>query len=654
MKVSYLILILCWLSASSSAFEVLPDKELKRLLKEVDVDHDEKITVDDAKRSPLKFKVETVDGKDIMLEGVYPLSNLLQELKLGEDTKKKEISIPLERIYENPVDRISRSIKEMYWDGLTRQIDSKSLDQVLTDSKIPHGEYRYLYVPSSDPEGLKFYQQMAKDRPDLKMKVIKLPEKFSREFVNSLSNKHGLLSLGLKRKNGKLTPIPYVVPGGRFNELYGWDSYFHILGLLQSNRVGLAQDIVDNFLYEVRHYGKILNANRTYYLTRSQPPFLTSMIRAVYERLPKNPESKRWLKEATEVAFIEYQNIWMGKERLTNLGLSRYAGFAEGVPPEVEKGHFDSVLMPFAQKYNLSIEKFISKYDAGEIKEERLNEFFQHDRAVRESGHDTTYRWRVGKEDRCADFVTVDLNSLLYKYELDFAYLTKFELGDKLQNYSSKDFLKISQKRKELIRKLFWNNKKKIFFDYNWKNKFQGDYLSATSLYPLWAYEPAFPESKILDQKEALDLVQSVLKELETHGGITATSLASLKKHGDRDHARQWEYPNGWAPHQMLVWQGLINYGFKSEAQRLIYKWLYLITRNAMDYNGTIPEKYDVVGMSHQVFAEYGNVGTKFSYITKEGFGWMNASYLEGIRLLDPKRLTQLHRLMTPSELKNK
>jgi alpha,alpha-trehalase len=101
----------------------------------------------------------------------------------------------------------------------------------------------------------------------------------------------------------------------------------------------------------------------------------------------------------------------------------------------------------------------------------------------------------------------------------------------------------------------------------------------------------------------------------------------------------------------MLIWQGLLNYGFTEDGQRLIYRWLYTITRNAVDYNGTIPEKFDVVKRSHQVFAEYGNVGTEFEYITREGFGWMNASYQVGLSLLDPALKVELAQLSPPEGL---
>ena len=110
----------------------------------------------------------------------------------------------------------------------------------------------------------------------------------------------------------------------------------------------------------------------------------------------------------------------------------------------------------------------------------------------------------------------------------------------------------------------------------------------------------------------------------------------------------QWDFPYGWAPHQMLVWQGLIDYGYDNIARRLAYKWLYTITQNAVRYNGTIPEKFDVEQRTHDVLAEYGNVGSAVSSLTKDGFGWTNASYEVGLNILTPDLVDALNRLVPP------
>jgi len=149
--------------------------------------------------------------------------------------------------------------------------------------------------------------------------------------VRRLDGRHGVLTLGLRRDlSAAIEGLPFDVPGGRFNEMYGWDCYFIVLGLLHDGYYSLAQSIADNVAYEIRHYGHVLNANRTYYLTRSQPPFLTSMARAVYERLPKDRKSKHWLQGVMEEAIREYRDVWVGPDlRHTQRSLSLCATVSE-------------------------------------------------------------------------------------------------------------------------------------------------------------------------------------------------------------------------------------------------------------------------------------------------------------------------------------
>ena len=131
-------------------------------------------------------------------------------------------------------------------------------------------------------------------------------------------------------------------------------------------------------------------------------------------------------------------------------------------------------------------------------------------------------------------------------------------------------------------------------------------------------------------------------------GGIVGSTEESRGPISEDRPQTQWDYPFGWSPQQMLTWIGLKNYGYTKLARELAYKWLYTITVNAYNYNGTIAEKYDVVSRSSQVFAEYGNVGTKYSYITRQGFGWTNASYVVGLTFLAKKLIADLDRLIPP------
>lgn len=618
---------------------------LDSLVYDEDTDDDKRITIDDphiegTDRGDKRFWVKAGNNNLYEVSGTYFLSNLLQELKHAEETGKDSTLLSKEKIFEPPADRISRMIREYYWDGLTRRIDEKGLTKILEDDKTKTVDgFKYVYVPPADNLAYNYFSDIAKKYP--KTKIVKLTDKVTGDYVRNLDGHHGLLTLSLKKSDGEIESIPFVVPGGRFNEMYGWDSYFITLGLLQDNRIELAQSMVDNFVYEINHYGKILNANRTYFLTRSQPPFLTSMIRAIVEHLPKNSATKEWLRKSLEAAIKEYTEVWMGKDHFTSIGLSRYFDIGYGIPPEVEPDHFDEDLVRYAKKHNMDVQTFEQAYKSGKIKEPDLDKYFIHDRAMRESGHDTSYRLI----DVCANLTTVDLNSLLYKFETDIAVLIKQKFGgsfttSKGKVYKDSDWLERSEKSKELINEYLWNEKKGMFFDYNFVEMKQTGYVAATAFYPLWA--------GLASNEQAALTVKNILPLLEFEGGIAGSTEKSRGPISEEHPLRQWDYPFGWAPHQMLVWQGLLNYGYEKEAQRLIYRWIYTITSNAVKYNGTIPEKFDVVNRSHNVFAEYGNVGTKFAYITREGFGWTNASYQVGLSFLSASLRDQLNNLIPP------
>lgn len=651
--------------------------ELARLLDAEDTDGDKRITVSD--ESDEAFELEGRDGRRYAIEGTYALSNLLQEISLALDAGGPVIEVDARRIWEPPTRRIARSIRELYWDALTRRIDGDHLGAILADEKVASGSSRhFLFVPSDDPTALRYFCSVATERPDLQLQVEELPAAITPEWVRSLDPergavggatpdpcdraipssrlpaRHGLLVLGLRdHPGGGKAGVPFVVPGGRFNEMYGWDSYFEALGLLVDGRVDLARAMVDNFVYQIRHYGKILNANRTYYLTRSQPPFLTSMISAVYRDLPQEAARLEWLRTSILAAIREYEEVWMGDARLTETGLSRYFGSGRGAPPEVEPGHFAAVFARFAAAAGADVGEIERSYRTGELASAELDRYFVHDRCMRESGHDTTYRWDRGDGNRCADFVTVDLNSLLHKAEVDIARIVRDQFADRLVREdgtvetSAKWYERARRRRAAMLRYL-WDESRGMFFDYDLETGSRFPYVSATTLYPLWAWNRDDPASRLLSDQRARRLVASALPLLEAPGGVAASSLESRGGVSERRPQRQWDYPHGWAPHQMLVWQGLRNYDLEEVADRLTYAWLYAITINAVRYNGTVPEKLDVVRRSHRVFAEYGNVGTDFDYITREGFGWMNASYQVGLAALPAPLRSMLDRLVPP------
>ncbi|NER18124.1 trehalase family glycosidase [Spongiivirga citrea] len=610
-------------------FKLSIKETLSKLLAQEDTDGDKKITKED--KGPKSFSIQDENGKSYDVKGTYFLSNLMQELVIQQREGKEEANILISHIEEPPSQRISRMIKDYFWDDLTRKIDKNGLAKIVGDEKSEDQTQR-IYVPSTDEAAITYYNKLQLENKQLE--VVTLPSPITPEYVRSINTKPGILSL--KLENGK--GVPFVVPGGRFNEMYGWDSYFEGVGLLLDNRIDLAKAMVDNFCYQITHYGKILNANRTYYLTRTQPPFLSSFIREVYEA--DQSVGLDWLKETLLVAIKEYETVWMedGK-RLCDNGLNRYLAEGIGIPPETEAGHFDEVLSEYAKKHGLSLKEFESKYANRELVNEKLDEYFVHDRSVRENGHDTT--WRL--DNVCADLNTVDLNSLLYKYEKDFEYLIKTYFNDRLGEYNSAYWNEKANRRKFLVIKLLWNEDDGVFYDYNFKTKRQTQFESASNYFPLWA--------GLCDGQQATVLVRSLMNNLKEKGGVAGTSKKMDETIAAGKHQRQWDYPNGWAPHQMLIWRGLKQHGYTKELQELVYRWLWMITRNAVDYNGTIPEKYDVVNCTHKVYAEYGNVGTEFEYITTSGFGWMNASYQYGLSLLSNGLRDELDRLKDPDKL---
>ncbi len=631
-----------------TSIEVLVKPTLDSLIAKEDTDHDKRITIDDphipdTDLGNRRFWLTALDGHRYEVDETYYLANLLENLKLAEDEGKDTLTLSGAEIFQPPVQRIAESIKNLYWSGLTRRIDEAGLEKIFKDEKVKTIDgFNYVYVPDGDTLGYDYFSGVARSRPDFKMKVVMLPAKVTPQYVESLNDRPGILSLKLYRKpDGKITATPFVVPGGRFNEMYGWDSYFITLGLLQDGKVALAKSMVDNFIYEIDHYGKILNANRTYYLTRSQPPFFTSMALAVYQELPKNEETKAWLKEVLEAAIKQYNNYWMGPNHLTKTGLSRYYDNGIGPPPEVEPHRYHYLYAEYAKKYNMSEEQFKDEYLSGRLKVPSLDTFFKNDRAMRESGNDASYRLQYD----CIDLVTVDLNSLLYKEETNIADIISDEFNGEVRLGNGKvekssTWYEKAVKRKKLMTKYLWNAKAGMFFDYNFVTRRQTGYVAATTFYPLWA--------NLATKKQAEELVKHALPLLDLPGGIVGSTEKSRGPITKDRPQTQWDYPFGWSPQQILTWVGLKNYGYGKLARELAYKWLYTITVNAYNYNGTIAEKYDMVTRSSQVFAEYGNVGTKFSYITRQGFGWTNASYVIGLTFLTKKLIAVLDRLIPP------
>ncbi|KAK6460274.1 neutral trehalase [Scheffersomyces coipomensis] len=647
---------------------------LKELLDNEDTDHNCQITIEDTGPKVLRLGTANSNGfKQASIRGTYMLSNLLQELTIARLFGRDQMILDEERLSENPVDRMKRLISTQFWKSLTRCLTKDNVYQMSKDTKLKDEyinedgsitlkESHRIYIPYNRKDQFDYYSSFKSENPDVDLDIVYLPKVIDAEYIKSINKRPGLLALSssINPTSGEVVNQPYVVPGGRFNELYGWDSYMETIGLLTDvtpnhnlQHLTLARGMTENFIYEIYHYGKILNANRSYYLGRSQPPFLTDMALRVFHKTnevypDKKDETLDFLQRATIAAIKEYKTVWCAEPRLdVETGLSCYHPTGVGIPPETEPTHFNAVLKPYIEKYNIDQTEFIEKYNEGVIKEPKLDEYFLHDRAVRESGHDTSYRL----EGRCAYLATVDLNSLLYKYENDIALILSTYFGNKLEiDFGdgeiilevSENWIEKARQRRANVDKYLWNGDDSIYYDYNIKTKTQNKYESATTFWPLW--------SELSTQQQADKMVSNTLYKLEEFGGLAAgteTSRGDINLHRP---SRQWDYPYGWAPQQILAWIGLSNYGYHGTARRLAYRWLFMMTRAFVDYNGVVVEKYNVTkgAVPHKVDAEYGNQGVDFKGVATEGFGWVNASYLFGLTFMNLQARRALGTLTPP------
>ncbi|KAF9818859.1 hypothetical protein IEO21_02515 [Rhodonia placenta] len=645
-------------STGPRRFLIDVEETIRVILEQEDTDGDFQISVTDAGPKLMSLGTATSNGfKTFDIRGTYMLSNLLQELALARDHGRKRIVLDEARLTENPVDRLSRMIKNSFWHALTRRIDGDGLEIICADPKNRTGRVNpRIYVPHGEPAMADYYRRVAAEKPHLNLDVQVLPATpDDPHFVKSLNHKPGILALAMNEvsdgKGGKtLKGIPFVVPGARFNELYNWDSYFISLGLLVDGYVNLARGMVDHFIFEIKHYGKILNGSRSYYLCRTQPPFLTDMALQIYNQLDRSDmdANRAWLKRAIQAAIKEYHTVWVAEPRMDpKSGLSRYRPDGLGIPPETEATHFTHVLEPYAAKHGLSVLEFSERYNDGAIREPALDEYFLHDRSVRESGHDTTYRF----EKRCANLGTVDLQALLYKYEIDIgtairevfddeleleedfplapfppspeAYASPHRASSRAKAQSSAIWFERAAFRKRAIDKYCWNESKSLYFDYDTVQEKQILYESVTAFWTLWA--------GCASEEQCWKLISHSLKKFEVLGGLVSGTEESRGKISLDRPNRQWDYP---PPHQIMTWVGLERYGYLEDAQRLAYRWLYMMTTAFVDFNGVVPEKFDAVRLSHLVDAEYGNQGVDFKMVPREGFGWMNASYQVGLSFL--------------------
>ncbi|HXW18053.1 MAG TPA: trehalase family glycosidase [Candidatus Acidoferrales bacterium] len=512
------------------------------------------------------------------------------------------------------------------WTTLTRSLSNCD---TLVDPKLAPGQSA-LYLPADFPENDAIRDLQTRCH----IQVLHLPKVIHGpgEIDTNQLSPQGLLYL----------EHPYVVPGGRFNEMYGWDSYFIIRGLLRENRIGLARGMVENFFFEIEHYGTFLNANRTYYLTRAQPPFLSAMIMKVYEaEKSSGQEDRAWLERGYAYAKKDYE-MWTRQPHLAgSTGLSRYYDFGSGPTPESvkdESGYYRKVAGYFllhpdpdhgyivldsektagaaaiGREYTVQVcdaaaavaaatsattTTNAAKADCDATQKISLSsEYYKGDRAMRESGFDVSFRFGpFGAATQ--DYAPVCLNSMLYKTETDLQRMSEI-LG---RADDAAQWRERAASRKALMQKYFWDSERGMFFDYDFRKKERSNYVYATTFYPLWVGAATATQAKA---------VVANLQKLEGPGGMAMSTT---------DSGAQWDYPYEWAPMQLIAVDGMWRYGFSEDASRASYEFLSTVAMN-FKRDGTIREKYNAVTRSAET-----NVTAGYQ-ANAVGFGWTNGVFL--------------------------
>lgn len=400
----------------------------------------------------------------------------------------------------------------------------------------------------------------------------------------------------LERKNrltrGSLLALPnkYIVPGGRFNEQFYWDSYFIMLGLATEDKWREIELMMKNYAYLIRKFGYIPTANRSYLLSRSQPPFFSHMV-----RLLEKKKGRSALREYLPLLVAEYR-FWMkGKTKLATTEHRSYRRLVQMPDGSLLNRYYDnkSTPRPEALKEDVETLEASGREDSESV--------FLHLRAAAESGWDFSSRWFLDPQDlrtiHTADIIPVDLNSLLYHLELTIAdgYKSVFNL------VQSRAYRKKAKARKEAMDTYLWNDEQGFYRDYNFHHDAYTPVESLAAVFPLFVGAA----DKYQAERVAMRLESRYLMQ----GGLLTTLI---------DTGQQWDAPNGWAPLQWVAVKGLERYGYNGLSREVAARWVSLNER-VFAKSHKFVEKYNVT-------TEDG-LGGGGEYVLQDGFGWTNGVY---------------------------
>ena len=471
--------------------------------------------------------------------------------------------------------------------------DSKTFCDYIPNFPLEEIEQKYLhYYKSLDFNLKQFIKENFTKNPFLHINYQSDNSKPIEQHLEELSK---ILTCEPAKTKGSLIglPYPYIVPGGRFQEMYYWDSYFTILGLQTSKNIDLIENIADNFAHLINQFGYIPNGNRTYFLGRSQPPFFSLIVEILREE--KGDEILLKYLPALEK---EYE-FWMdgGEEVSAQNQAHKRVVFLKNL--YVLNRYWDDYDTPRPESYceDMELSETVSEPSEG---------FFRHIRAAAESGWDFSSRWfKDGKNMNTihtTDILPVDLNCLLFHLEKTIfnAYLL---VNDKKKIGK---FYNLMTHRERAIKRYFFNSEKGFYFDYDFVSKRQTEVYSLAGVFPLFF--------KIARQLQARTMVTVIETKFLKEGGLI-TTLNNTKQ--------QWDSPNGWAPLQYITYKGLLKYGFFDLANTIKSRWMQT-NEKVYAETGKMTEKYNVE--TPNIKAGGGE------YPNQDGFGWTNGVYLKFLR----------------------
>lgn len=486
---------------------------------------------------------------NLYIEEIFDLFDAVQKSRIFEDQKDMADAIPMVSISD---------INENY------QSEKDNEDFDLKQFVLKH---------------FKFDQPESSVSREEKLPIENHIEKLWDELARTADEEKGTL---LK------LPKPYIVPGGRFNEFFYWDSYFVMLGLQVSGRIEMMKNIVENCAYLINEFGFVPNASRTYFLSRSQPPYFSLMLDLIFE----STNDEAIYSQYFETLEKEYQ-FWMnGVEDLENG--NQFRRVVKTQDGDVLNRYFDDENNPRPESYMIDVE---------DAETSSNSEFYRNVRAACESGWDFSSRWFSDENSiqtiETLNLAQVDLNCLLWHLENTLAKASELQnMEDKKNIYGKK-----AEARKIAIDKYFWSEEDKIYKDYNIKSQSQSASEHIATLYPLFL--------NLSNQDQAKAVSETINEKFLKNGGLITTT---------KDSGQQWDSPNAWAPYQWLGFLAMKNYGFDDLAENIKNNWCSNVER-IYNNTGKLMEKYNAIDTT--------SIAGGGEYPNQDGFGWTNGVYIK-------------------------